>query len=95
MVRRRVWIAGVLALGLAVMLIGAGIARAGEVPRMPMDELKAQLGKPEVIVLDVRAAGDWKSSDMKIQGAVREDPADSKGWIGKYPKGKTIVLYCA
>jgi len=95
MTRRRVWIAGMLALGLAVMLAGAGIARAGDVPRMSMDELKAQLEKPGVTVLDVRIISDWKSSDMKIQGAVREDPADSKSWIDKYPKDKTLVLYCA
>jgi rhodanese-related sulfurtransferase len=46
-------------------------------------------------VIDVRAAGDWDGSDRKIAGAVREDPAAAGKWEGKYPKGKTLVLYCA
>jgi rhodanese-related sulfurtransferase len=59
------------------------------------DQLREELTKPDVIVIDVRATHDWDSSQWKIQGAQRELPAQTKEWMGKYPKDKTIVLYCA
>ncbi len=64
-------------------------------PRMEKDALKARLGHSDVIVIDVRAATDWLLTREKIRGAIREDPKDFDEWYKKYPKGKTIVLYCA
>jgi hypothetical protein len=67
-----------------------------EVPRISKDDLKARLGDPDTVIIDVRQEGDWTQSDRKIRGAVREDPAqDVQSWEGKYPKDKKIVLYCA
>jgi hypothetical protein len=66
-----------------------------EAPRIEMDAFKARLGQPDVIVIDVRAATDWLLTREKIKGAVRENPKDFDKWHEKYPKGKTIVLYCA
>jgi rhodanese-related sulfurtransferase len=68
---------------------------AAETPRMEKEQLKARLGNPDVVVLDVRAATDWAIAKEKIKGAVRENPRDVEDWSGKYPKDKTIVLYCA
>ena len=86
----------VAALGLFVFLVVAGLGfAAADVPRMTKDELKAKLGDPNIVVIDARAAGDWQKSDLKIKGAVREDPANSEAWVGKYPKDKTYVIYCA
>ena len=83
-------ILGVLAMG--VSLVGG----ADKIPRMTKEQLKEMLGQPEVIVLDVRAAGDWGKAQRKIQGAVREDPDKAaKAWAEKYGKDKTIVVYCA
>jgi len=45
-------------------------------------------------IIDVRSAHDWVDSDTMIQGAVREDPKQTASWMNKYPKDKTIVLYC-
>jgi 3-mercaptopyruvate sulfurtransferase SseA len=45
--------------------------------------------------LDVRTHGDHTGSAVKIQDAVREDPADVSSWANKYSKDATIVLYCA
>ncbi len=70
-------------------------AAAKEVPRMTKEELKEKLGDPNVVIIDVRTGSDWKASDIKIQGAVREDPKMLKEWAGKYDKNKTYVLYCA
>jgi hypothetical protein len=66
-----------------------------KVPRMSIDELKAILDDPDLAIIDVRAAGDWNASSIKIKGALREVYADADNWGPKYDKGKTIVLYCA
>ena len=65
------------------------------VPRMTKDELKALLDGPDLTIIDVRHDQDWKGSDVKIKGAVREDPDDVQSWANKYAKNKLIVLYCA
>jgi len=64
------------------------------VPKMSIDGLKAQLGKPDLVIIDVRLAHDWDESTTKIKGAVREDFEKSSSWVDKYPKEKTIVFYC-
>ncbi len=71
----------------------ATFARSADVPRMTKDELKAMLDNSDLVILDVRAQGDWKSDDSKIKGAIREDPESVKSWAGKYAKDKTFVLY--
>lgn len=73
---------------------GATLSSA-DAPRMSKDELKALMGKPGVVVIDVRTGGDWSSSAEKIAGAVREDPGDVESWAKKYSKDQTLVLYCA
>jgi hypothetical protein len=65
------------------------------VPRMTKDELKARLGSPGLIVLDVRTDRDWSKSELKIHGALRESPKAFEQWAGKYSRGNTFVLYCA
>jgi hypothetical protein len=68
---------------------------AGEgAPRISAVVVKALLGNPEVVILDVRRGSDYKGSDSKIKGAVRESEKDIS-WSGKYPKDKILVLYCA
>jgi len=72
------------------------LAPDAKVPRMTKEELKSLLGNPDLIVVDVRIAAEWKRADLKIQGAVREDPEkDYKTWASKYPKDKTLVFYCS
>lgn len=82
-------------LGLVLLFVAKGPALSADVPRMSTDDLKARLGEPEVVVLDVRTPADWEGSQWKIQGAVREDPFNTDAWAEKYPKDKRIVLYCA
>jgi hypothetical protein len=72
------------------------LALVAKVPRMTKEELKPLLGNPDVIVVDVRLAGEWKRDASKIQGAVREEPEkDYRTWASKYPKDKTLVFYCS
>jgi 3-mercaptopyruvate sulfurtransferase SseA len=66
---------------------------SAEVSRMTKEELKAILGKPDLIIIDVRAGSDWTGSDLKIKGAVREDPENIGSWANNYSKNKTLVFY--
>ena len=87
---------GVLVVTCVLILAGCfqNLAPESKVPRITKEELKSWLGKPDVIVMDVREPDDWNKSKEKIAGAVREDPEkDIKSWASKYPKDKTIVFY--
>ncbi|GAB6062751.1 hypothetical protein JCM30394_14810 [Deferrisoma palaeochoriense] len=86
-----------VALTIAVLLgLGLGPALgAGPVPRMEPEELKGRLGSRDLVIIDTRLEGDWGASQGKIAKAVREDPRNVAAWAGKYPKGATIVVYCA
>ena len=82
----------VLLAGLAAMALAMG--KGPEVPRMTKEELLPMLGRPDVIILDVRVGDEWKKSPWKIKGAVREDPEKGVQPVAeKYPKDKTYVLY--
>jgi hypothetical protein len=85
-----------LILSLICLLTGmtAPAASGSNVPRITDEELKAMLGKPDLIIIDVRIERDWKASALKIPGAVWEDFQEADTWMKKYPKEKTIVLYC-
>ena len=68
-------------------------ASAQEAPKITKEEVLGMLGNPDVIIIDVRSGGDWNGSELKIKGAVREDPRNVSLWIDKYPKDKTLVFY--
>jgi rhodanese-related sulfurtransferase len=89
------WASVLLAALFAVVSYPSTGGLAAEAPRMEKEQLKAQLGNPDVVVLDVRAFTDWVMTKEKIKGAVRENPRNVEDWSGKYAKDKTIVLYCA
>jgi len=85
-----------LAILIVVMLLGlVNVAVANDVKTIDKDELRAMLGSPDLVLIDVRTDADWDSSETKIAGAIREEPAEVDQWAGNYDKGKTIVLYCA
>jgi len=85
--------------GIALMLALLGVwmtpTMATDVTRMSKEDLKARLDDPDVVILDVRSGSDWKSSEFKIKGAVREESRNVDSWAAKYSKDKTLVLYCA
>lgn len=92
---RRIPAVVAVAFGLVVVGLLRSVAIAADVPRITREELGSKLGDRDIVILDVRRSGDWKASPSKIQGAVREDPADVDSWAAKHPKEKTLVLYCA
>lgn len=67
-----------------------------DVPRISKDQLKSMLGRPDVVLLDVRIADEWKNAKEKIKGAVRIDPDQNlDSLVQKYSKDKTLVFYCS
>jgi rhodanese-related sulfurtransferase len=80
---------------LALIAFAFGVARADDAHTMTKEQLLPMLGKSDVIIIDVRSKYDWDESKVKIKGAVREDGLKFGSWMKKYPKDKTIVLYCA
>ena len=85
---------GILFLFLEMGMYTTSVMSA-DVPRMTKDELKGLLGSPDLLIVDVRLGRDWKESDLKIKGAVREEPRDVESWGNKYSKDRMLVLYCA
>ena len=88
-----------MVLAVTLSLVGSSLlsraATAAEVPRITKEELRAKLGDPNLVILDVRRGPDWSTSSVKIKGAVRADPGDVAAWADTYPTEKTLVLYCA
>ncbi len=80
---------------LTLIVVCSAISRADDVSMMTKEQLGPMLGRNDLVILDVRTPYDWKKSDAKIKGAIREDPMQFRTWMAKYPKEKTIVLYCA
>jgi rhodanese-related sulfurtransferase len=93
--KRRVFMGLPMAFSIAAMAMFLNTALAADVSRITKEQLKSRIGDSDIVILDVRRSGDWKASPSKIQGAVREDPADVDSWAAKYPKETTLVLYCA
>ena len=85
----------IVAIGLILSMALVLPVLAADAPRIEKEKLKDLLGKPELILIDLRAGADWKASTQKIKGAVREDPDQVDTWMKKYPKDKTLVFYCA
>jgi rhodanese-related sulfurtransferase len=86
----------IVLLGVFIVSIGCTkIHSSKDIPRITKDELKAKLGSPDLVLIDVRTESDWEKSDEKITGALRMDPENVDTWVGTLPKDKEIVLYCA
>jgi hypothetical protein len=81
--------------GLLITLNAQALLTPGDVPRMSIDELKQQMGNPNLVIIDVRTPHDWEDSKEKIRGSIREEPSETDSWMNKYPPNKTLVFYCA
>jgi len=86
---------GVSIVLLVLVALAYGFARADDSHTMTKEQVRSMLGKPDVIIIDVRSNYDWEESKVKIPGAVREEGMKFASWMNKYPKDKTLILYCA
>lgn len=88
-----------LLLAVAAMLLflpPAGALGAGkEVKYINAAALKAMLGDPLVMIIDVRTPKDWNDSKNTIKGALRQDPGKVPTWAKTLSKDKKLVVYCA
>jgi rhodanese-related sulfurtransferase len=91
--RKRVWV--LMAVVIGFLAWGCyQFAVKDTTPKMTKEELKPLMGDPNVVIIDVRLVDEWKNSESKIKGAVREDPEKTiRDWADKYPKDKTFVFY--
>jgi predicted sulfurtransferase len=65
-----------------------------DISKITKEEVQKIIGQPDVILIDVRYEKNWKKSDMKIAGAIREHPNELGSWVGKYAKDHKVILYC-
>jgi len=84
-----------LLLTFVILNFTASFSRAEGFTLITKDQLKEEIDKPSVTIIDVRSPHHWDSSQMKIQGARREIPSEAGQWMSNYQKDRTIVLYCA
>jgi hypothetical protein len=83
-------------LALLFITLACGVEKSDNAPHvMTKEQLLPMLVKSDIIVIDVRANYDWDKSTAKIKGAVREEGMKFGSWMNKYPKDKTIIIYCA
>ena len=80
---------------IAVFVACTNVQSAKDAPRISKEELKAKLGSPDLVLIDVRTRKDWDMSSDKITGAIRMDPESLDDWAGTLAKEKEIILYCA
>ena len=83
-------------LSVALTLVAACSLNAlvgGNAPRITPEELKSMLNDSNLVIVDVRRNLDWDSSEYKIKGAVRADPAKVESWASSFGKDKTFVIY--
>jgi rhodanese-related sulfurtransferase len=80
---------------LVMAMFSLGASAFAEDRRITKEEVKPMLGGSELVIIDVRSALDWDKNELKIKGALREDPEMVSTWMAKYPKDKTLVFYCS
>ena len=66
-------------------------AGASEVSIISGIQLNRILDNPEIIIIDVRSSGDWRSSNIKIKGAVRKIPKKIESWAHDFPTDRTSL----
>jgi rhodanese-related sulfurtransferase len=82
-----------LVMVMAIICLGA--SAPAEERRITKEEVKPMIGGPDLVIIDVRSALDWDKNELKVKGALREDPETVRAWMGKYPMDKTLVFYCS
>ena len=80
---------------IAVFFLTGMLPAATAVPTISKETLKVRLDSSDVVILDARAEAHWDASEFKIPGAFRAPAEQVEIWSRYFPKGKTLVVYCA
>ena len=83
----------IIALGSSIGCVSATTATNKDSSTITTQELRSILDDPDVVILDVRPEQQWRTSELKIRGAVYENPKKVGSWAGKYSKDKMLILY--
>jgi 3-mercaptopyruvate sulfurtransferase SseA len=84
----------VLLLLIALAAYSAMPTTVEQVPRLTKEVVKEMLGKPDVVIVDVRYIKQYEQSDKKLPGAVFAQPENFDEFAKNHPqKDKTYVLY--
>jgi len=84
----------VLLLLIALAAYSAMPTTVEQVPRLTKEVVKEMLGKPDVVIVDVRYIKQYEQSDKKLPGAVFVQPENFDEFVKNYPqKDKTYGLY--
>jgi predicted sulfurtransferase len=84
-------VAGLLLIALAAH--SAMPTAVEQVPRLTKETVKEMIGKPDVVIVDIRYIKQYEQSDRKLPGAVFVQPEDFDEFVKNHPKDKTYVLY--
>jgi predicted sulfurtransferase len=95
MKRKPILISALVALLLLVALAGysAMPTTVEQVPRLTKEAVKGMLGKPDVVIVDIRYIKQYEQSDSRLPGAVFVQPENFDEFAKNYPKQRTYVLY--
>ena len=65
-----------------------------QVPRLTKEQVKEMIGKPDVVIVDVRYIKQYEQSDKKLPGAVFVQPENFDEFVKNHPQKDTAyVLY--
>ena len=64
-----------------------------QVPRLTKEQVRDMLGKPDVVIVDIRFIKQYEQSDRKLPGAVFVQPENFDEFVKNNPKDKTYILY--
>ncbi len=86
-----------LALSIGILVTGClkTLSNDQTVPRITKEEVRAMIGRHDVVIFDVRLNGEWNNSQWKIKGAIHKDPENLASWANMVPKEDTLVFYCS
>ena len=96
MKRKPILISALVALLLLIALAGYSgpPSSVEQVPRLTKEAVKEMLGKPDVVIVDVRYIKQFEQSDKKLPGAVFVQPENFDEFVKNHPqKDKTYVFY--
>lgn len=86
-----------LMIALFLLIVPAMVNADAHDPKriMPAEVMEKLSAGEEVLFLDTRSSGDWKSATSMIQNAVRvKNDAHLTELMTQVPKEKLIVTYC-
>ena len=83
----------VLLAGVAINVDPTDASSSGDIPFISIEDLKAKLAEPSVVILDVRIPKHIAASRSKIKGAIWVNPKEIDQWVHSFPKDSTYVLH--